>query len=166
MPATELDTTSWTSFESTLALRLRQLDDPDFITIAEGSFVHEPPAKRGLVGRVFGGVFGGGEPLDAGAFVQAHRAGALLYAECVGSRSFGGRHAWTSDQEAALERVGWVHRPALIGEEVYVMGAGADPALNGHVPVGDAPAVAALMVAAMRDVVGTVHPDTLEIRFG
>lgn len=162
MPATELDTTSWTSFESTLALRLRQLDDPDFITIAEGSFVHEPPPKRGLFGRVFGR----DEPLDAGAFVQAHRAEALLYAECVGSQSFGGRHAWTPDQEAALERVGWVHRPALIGEEVYVMGAGADPELNGHVPVGDAPLVAALMVAAMRDVVGAAHPDTLQIRFG
>lgn len=162
MPATELDTASWTSFESTLALRLRQLDDQEFISIAEASFVPEAPPKRGLFGRVFGS----DEPVDGGAFVQAHRTEALLYAECVGSRSFGGRHAWTPEQEAALEWVGWVHRPALIGDEVYVIGVGADPNLNGHVPLGDAPAVAALMVAAMRDVVGTEYPATLDITLG
>ncbi|MEO6999069.1 MAG: hypothetical protein ABI112_13385 [Terracoccus sp.] len=162
MPVTELDTTSWTSFESTLALRLGQLGDHEFVSIAEGSFVPEPHQKRGRFGRMFGGE----EPVDAGAFVQAQRTEQLVYVECVGSRSFGGRHAWTPQQEAELERVGWVHRPELIGDKVYVMGAGADPDMNGHVPVGDARAVAALMVVTMHDVVGIVGPASLDVTLG
>lgn len=160
MLTAELDTTSWSSFEPSLALRLRQLDDQEFVSIAEGSFVPEPPRKRGLFGRMCGS----DEPVDGGTFVQAHRTQELLYAECVGSQSFGGRHAWAPEQEAALARIGGVHRRALIGEEVYVLGA--DPYLNGRVPVGDASALAAAMVAAMRDAVGSDCPDTLDIRFG
>lgn len=162
MPVTELDTTSWTTFESTLALRLEQLGDQEFVSIAVGSFVPEPPPKRGLFGRVFGGH----EPVDAGAFVQAQRTEQLVYVECVGSRSFGGRHAWTPQQEAELVRVGWVHRPELVGDKVYVMGAGADPTLNGHVPVGAVRAVAALMVATMRDVAGAADPSSLDVTLG
>ncbi|MEP6561088.1 MAG: hypothetical protein ABJD68_08430 [Nakamurella sp.] len=162
MPVTEVDTTSWATFESTLALRLGQLGDQEFVTVAEGSFVRKPAPKRGLFGRVFRS----NDPVDAGAFVQALRSGQLIYVECVGSRSFGGRHAWTPQQEGELERIGWVHRPELIGEKVYVMGAGADPDLNGHVPVGDARAVAVLTVATMRDVVGIVDPGLLDVKVG
>lgn len=162
MPVTELDTTSWTTFESTLTRRIGQLGDGEFVCIAEGSFGTEPPPKRGLFSRVFGNK----DPVDAGAFVQAQRSEKLVYLECVGSRSFGGRHAWTPEQEAELVRVGWVHRLQLIGEKVYVMGAGADPALNGHVPVGHAPAMAVLTVATMRDVVGTADPAALVVMFG
>lgn len=162
MPVTELDTTSWTTFESTLALRLGELSEQEFVSVAEGSFVPEPRARRGLFGRMFGS----DHAADSGAFVQAQRTGPLVYVECVGSLSFGGRHAWTPEQEAALERVGWVHRAELIGDKVYVMGAGADPHLNGHVPVGDARAVAALMVATMHDVVGAADPASLDVTLG
>ena len=62
--------------------------------------------------------------------------------------------------------MGWVHRPELVGDKVYVMGAGADPDLNGHVPVGDARGVAALMVVTMRDVVGAADPASLDVTLG
>ena len=162
MPATELDTTSWTSFESTLALRLGELGEQEFVSVAEGLRVPEPQARRGLFDRMFGS----DHAVDSGAFVQAQRTGQLVYVECVGSLSFGGRHAWSPEQEAALERVGWVHRPELVGDKVYVMGAGADPDLNGHVPVGDARGVAALMVVTMRDVVGAADPASLDVTLG
>lgn len=164
MDVSELDTTSWTTFGSALALRVGQLGDNEFVSVLEPSFVSEPAPKRGLFGRLFGGVFGNDDLFDGGAFVQTHRTEQLLYVECVGARSFGGRHAWTPAQEAMLERVGWVHRPESIGERVYVIGH--HPELNGYVPIGEARTVAGLMVATMRDVVGIADPASLDVRLG
>lgn len=159
--AAALDTTSWSAFESTLALRLGEVGDGEFVSIADGRIVPEPAPKRGLFGRVFGG----DEPVDAGAFVQAQRTGDLLYVECVGSRSFGGRHAFSPQQETELDRLGWVHRPELAGDKVYLIGT-TDPDLVGHLPLGDTAAAASaalLMVATMHDVVGVEHPSELAV---
>lgn len=158
MDAAALATSSWSAFETTLALRLGPVGDGEFVSIADGRFVPEPAPKRGLFGRVFGG----DDPVDAGAFVQAQRTGDLLYVECVGSRSFGGRHAFTPQQETELAGLGWVHRPELAGDKVYVIDT-ADPELVGHVPVAEKAAAASVMVATMRDVVRVEYPGELDV---
>lgn len=161
MPLSALDTPSWPAFEASLALGLAQLADGEFVSIADGRFVPEPAPERGLFRRVFGGK----NLADGGAFVQARRTGHLLYVECVGSRSFGGRHAFSPQQESELAGLGWVRRPELAGEKVYVIDA-ADPDLIGHVPIGESTAAASAMVATMHEVVGVEHPRDLDLTRG
>lgn len=161
MAESDIDTWSWTALEVSLAAHLKHLDDDQFVSISDRPLHPAPGPKPGLLGRLFGrrALF------DGGAYVQSHRSDEYLYVECVGSRSFGGRHAWTPEQEADLERLGWVHRPDSIGEKVYVIGTDAADR-NGYVRIGDAALATRLMVATLREVARVSSPTTLDVGLG
>lgn len=161
MAESDLDTSSWSAFEVSLRAHLAHLGDDQFVSISDRPLHSAPGPKPGLLSRLFGrrALF------DGGVYVQTRRSDEYLYVECVGSRSFGGRHAWTPEQEADLEALGWVHRPELIGEKVYVIGTDA-PDLNGHVRIGEAGLATRLMVATLREVARVASPVTLDVGLG
>lgn len=166
MADAELDTTDWAAFETSLATHLSRLENEGFVSIHDG--LPLPAAatetdRPGLLGRLFGK--DRPEP-DPGVFVQAQRAGDYVYIECVGDRSFGGRHDWTAQQQEQLARIGWLHDPELIGEKVYVPATPDAPELHGNLPLGEVATGARIMVATLRDVVGVTSPATLDISHG
>lgn len=166
MADAELDTTDWAAFETSLATHLARLADQGFVSIHDGLPLPAaaPESDRpGLLGRLFGK--DQSDP-DSGVFVQAQRAGDHVYVECVGDRSFGGRHDWTAQQQQQLAHIGWLHDPELIGEKVYVPTTPGAPELHGNLPVGDVATAARIMVATLRDVVGVPSPATLDISHG
>lgn len=64
-----------------------------------------------------------------------------------------------------MARLGWVRRPELAGEKVYVINA-ADPDRIGYVPIDESTGAASAMVATMHEVVGVEHPRDLDLTRG
>ena len=121
----------------------------EFVSIAEGSFVHgAAPEARPASGGCSAAFLAATSRSTQARSCRPSAPGQLVYVECVGSRSFGGtpRLDPSARRPSSNASAGCTGQSS-IGDKVYVMGAGVDPDLNGHVPVDEAPAVAALMVA-------------------
>lgn len=157
MEPRSVDRSSWSALEHSLAVTLGALREDGFVVV-EPAAARSQPERRTVLQRLFRTA-----QVDSGPFVQARAGGGHVYVECVGTRSLGGRHAWTPAQEARLTQVGWVHVLLPFGDPVYVPAAEEPDGWLGRDAV---PRAARLMVATMRDVVGVAQPASVDITVG
>lgn len=151
-----IDRTSWSALERSLAATLGALSEDAFVVVSPAD--RPQPERRTFLQRLFRTA-----QVDGGPFVQARAGDGLVYVECVGTRSLGGRHAWTPTQEARLTQVGWVHVIPPLGDPVYVPAA-EEP--DGWLDRDSVARASRLMVATMRDVVGVARPASVDITIG
>src|SRR3954452_4923627 len=90
--------TGWAEAEQRLREELGDLEDGQFLVLGEPAGPPGPP--RGLLRR---------RPAPPPTrYVQFRMAGGWVYAECVGSRMFGGDWATTAEQHDGLRALGWL----------------------------------------------------------
>lgn len=157
MQPPSVDQSSWSELERSLAATLGSLREDGFVVVEPAAARPQPERRTGLrrLLRI--------AKVDGGPFVQARAGDGRVYVECVGTRSLGGRHAWTPTQEARLTQIGWVHVVLPFGDPVYVPAA-EDP--DGWLDRDAVGRASRLMVATMREVVGVARPASVNITTG
>lgn len=151
----------WSSFSASLLRRLTDLADGQWLTLVA------PPPPVTAPGEGRGGSRPAGilsrwlrrGPVDPPApFLQFARYGDEAYAECVGSRSFGGLYPWSPAQEEALLAMGWKVNEVTGTAPVYVPVVFAETTPTAGYASAPLPTYVALAVRTLSEVMAVARP--------